>query len=96
MLVCNNMGIYYRIIEMDSDRNYSIISSSIVFSKENEIIPIKIHSDMFHGSWNSFDNVILIIIKSDFFSIYFDCHLFTFDHRDNFRDGPVHVSLLLR
>lgn len=22
--------------------------------------------------------------------------LFTFDHRDNFCDGPVHVSLLLR
>jgi len=54
MLVCNNMGIYYRIIEMDSDRNYSIISSSIVFSKENEIIPIKIHSDMFHDRFLKF------------------------------------------
>jgi len=35
---------------IDSDRNCSIIPKvSIVFSKENEIIPIGIHSEKFHN-----------------------------------------------
>jgi len=55
------LGIYHEKIGMDSDRNYSIF---IVSSKENEIIPIGIHSNMFHDKYPD-----LGIVRSNFIQI---------------------------